>query len=282
VQTARGPTPGDCVCDPPPRYLQVECVPTAVPTTRGPTSTRNPITQGPTTARPTPVQTSSPSLTATKEPTEKPTKEPTEKPTKEPTSDCRGTGADAYIDQNTRFLEYLYDDECTNKFEQTYSYGQFDDGYDTLTECADDCAREIDSDDLVGVEFTCAGEDEGVCRCLITGGETKAANIRDHKDFDKIYTHGDATIPPEDPEMTRLFVQEDRILCGRIYPHEDVPAWAKASVSASSLQVDAATATVTKVPEILVNPNSASTRFGTVGTALALAGAVATFLLGSP
>ena len=76
----------------------------------------------------------------------------------------------------------LYKDECTINQKETYSYGQFDDGYDTLTKCADDCAREIDSDDVVGVEF--AGEDEGVCRCLITGGETKATNILDHKDFD--------------------------------------------------------------------------------------------------
>ena len=136
----------------------------------------------------------------------------------------------------------------------------------------------------MGVEFTCDGEDEGVCRCLIIGEETKAANILEHTGFDKIYTHGDATIPPEDLETTRLFVHDDRILCGRIHPHEDTHAWAKASLSVSSFQVDAETATTVTVPQALANPNGASTRFGTAGTtALALTtGAVAMFLLGWP
>ncbi|KAL3811967.1 hypothetical protein ACHAXA_011294 [Cyclostephanos tholiformis] len=61
-----------------------------------------------------------------------------------------------------------------------------------------------------------------------------------------------------------------------------VPALAKASMSASSLQLDAATVTVTKAPETPVKPNSAPTRFGTVGTALALAWAVAMCLFSWP
>jgi hypothetical protein len=76
----------------------------------------------------------------------------------------------------------------------------------------------------------------------------------------------------ESGELTTS-IQEAAIASG-------MPALAKASVSASSLQVDAATVTVTKAPETPVKPNSAPTRFGTVGTALALAGAVATFLFG--
>ena len=58
---------------------------------------------------------------------------------------------DAEIDHRTRSMEYLYEDECTNGEGQTYSYGQFDDGYVNLRECAEDCAREVDTDDLVGV-----------------------------------------------------------------------------------------------------------------------------------
>ncbi len=136
-------------------------------------------------------------------------------------------------------MEYLYEDECTNKYEQTYSYGQFDDGYVSLKECAEDCASEVDSDDLVGVEFTCAGEDEGRCRCLITGGETKALDTLHHHDthhhhkFDKINIDGDATIPPEDPEVMPVsrfrfklrnkkeHNKKDKVLCARIDPHED-------------------------------------------------------------
>ena len=58
-----------------------------------------------------------------------------------------------------------------------------------------------------------------------------------------------------------------------------VPALAKASVNASSLQVDEATVTVKKAPEAPVNPNSAPTRVGAVGAALILATAIATILL---
>ena len=58
-----------------------------------------------------------------------------------------------------------------------------------------------------------------------------------------------------------------------------VPALAKASVNASSLQVDEATVSVKKAPEAPVNPNSAPTRVGAVGAALVLATAVATILL---
>ena len=76
----------------------------------------------------------------------------------------------------------------------------------------------------------------------------------------------------ESGELTTS-IQEAAIASG-------VPALAKASVSASSLQVDAATVTVTNAPETPVKPNSSPTHFWTVGTALALVGVVATFLFG--
>jgi hypothetical protein len=101
-----------------------------------------------------------------------------------------------------------------------------------LKECAEDCADAIKTSDLVGAEFTCRGEDEGRCRCLFLGGETRAAEILDPDDFDDVDTDGDATIPPGNPpEKMRLskfgFMlrkkkhDKDKILCGKIYAHED-------------------------------------------------------------
>lgn len=139
----------------------------------------------------------------TQKPTPEPTSEPTRKPTKEPTraGDCshKVEPISATHESATREVIYLYEEECVDEYDKTYSYGVIDD-VDNLKDCVKECGEKLDAG-LVGVNFICRGDDEGECQCLVLGGETRATDTLDEhhgQDFDDTYTDGEATTLPAD------------------------------------------------------------------------------------
>ena len=144
------------------------------------------------------------------------TNEPTHEPTKKPTGDCSDKTEPL---KDTRSVTYLYKHECEDANKKSdYSYGELDD-VKNLKECAKKCG-EILTTGLVGVNFCCAGEDEGTCKCLVLE-ETKASLDLKSKDFDDIDTKGDATTPPVDKKLRlnrhgHSHDHDEEILCARV------------------------------------------------------------------
>ncbi len=138
---------------------------------------------------------------------------------------------------------------------------------------------------VVTLNLFLAGEDEGVCVQVFDywRGSPGRQHPRSHRFRPNLCTWGcnHPTWGSRDNSIDCTWRQD---FVRKIHPHEDAHAWAKASLSVSSLQVDAETATAMTVPEALMNPNVSSTRFGTAGTTpLALTtGVVAMFLFGWP